>query len=173
MAKKASKTTAYIGLGSNLEEPLANCLRAIHELDQEDIKVTRCSSFYRTQAAGYEKQPHFVNAVVQVITDLGPEELFAKMRQIEKELGKQETFKWGPRKIDLDLLLYGEEIINDDELQVPHPLMHERKFVLAPLAEIAPHAKHPVFEDDIEHLLEENSDPKFCLRLRADNPWLK
>ncbi len=167
-----SKTTAYIGLGSNLEEPLANCLRALHKLDSEKIQVVRCSSFYRTQAVGYEKQPHFVNAVVQVITDLGPEELFAKMQEIEKDLGKESSFKWGPRKIDLDLLLYGNEVVDEIDLQVPHPLMHERKFVLAPLAEIAPQLEHPLFKNDIAHLLEENHDPKFCLRLRADNPCL-
>ena len=167
-----SKTTAYIGMGSNQEEPLANCLRALHKLDSEKIHVVRCSSFYRTQAVGYEKQPHFVNAVVQVTTDLDPEDLFAKMQEIEKDLGKKPSFKWGPRKIDLDLLLYGDEVVDEIDLQVPHPLMHQRKFVLAPLAEIAPQVEHPLFNDNIEHLLQESNDPKVCLRLRADNPCL-
>lgn len=168
-----SNTTAYIGLGSNLGEPLANCLRALHKLDSEDIRIVRCSSFYRTQAVGYEKQPHFINAVVEITTKLGATNLFAKMQQIEKALGKETQFKWGPRIIDLDLLLFGNEVINEIGLQVPHPLMHERRFVLAPLAEIAPKLEHPVFKDSIEHLLRETHDPKICLRLNADNPWQK
>jgi 2-amino-4-hydroxy-6-hydroxymethyldihydropteridine diphosphokinase len=136
--------TAYIGLGANLGERETNIERALSELARSGCRPTRVSSIYETAPVGFSDQPDFLNAVAEIETDLGPRELLAVLDAIERRIGREETFKWGPRIIDLDILLYGDQILKEDNLEIPHPEMQHRAFVLTPLAEIAPEVKHPV-----------------------------
>ncbi|MHB8844427.1 MAG: 2-amino-4-hydroxy-6-hydroxymethyldihydropteridine diphosphokinase [Nitrospirota bacterium] len=135
--------TAYIGIGSNVGDRELHCRKAI-ELLGEAEQVTAVSSFYRTEPVGYEEQEDFINAVAAVETDRSPEELLDLCRLIEDRLGRKRGIRWGPRTADLDILLYGDRVVNLPGLVVPHPRMAERKFVLVPLVEIAPDVVQPV-----------------------------
>ncbi len=137
---------AYIGLGSNLGDCQAMLDRAVAELrGQDGLRVLKVSSWYWTEAVGGSAdQPEYLNGVVEVLTKLGADELLDRLLSIEKRLGRKRQQRWGPRCIDLDLLLYGQEVIKKRELEVPHRLMHEREFVLRGLAQIAPDVKHPL-----------------------------
>lgn len=130
---------AYIGIGSNLDDPVAQVKEAIEELDMlPDTILAERSSLYSSKPMGPQDQPDYVNAVVGLDTLLSPEDLFARMVKIEDLAGRvRDTEKWGPRVLDLDLLLYGKNKIDTAELTVPHPGLHERDFVIIPLAEIA------------------------------------
>lgn len=131
--------SAFIGLGSNLDDPQAQLDRAIAILSQTPgIAVRLVSSYYRTAPWGDTAQPDFINAVVQIDTRLAAEDLMAQLTRIEAESGRVRERRWGPRTLDLDLLLYGEVVRDTPQLQLPHPRMHERRFVLEPLAELAP-----------------------------------
>jgi 2-amino-4-hydroxy-6-hydroxymethyldihydropteridine diphosphokinase len=134
-------TTAYVGLGSNVGDRLAHLRRAV-ELLRGTVVVANVSSVYDTEPVG-PSQDRFLNAVVEVTTDLGPRELLVELKRIEGVLGREPRERWGPREVDLDLLLYGDERVEEGDLVVPHPLMHERAFVLVPLAEIAPDVEIP------------------------------
>lgn len=134
--------TAYIGLGSNLGDKEANLKRALELLDRSPgLRVTRTASFYRTAPVGYTRQDWFLNTVAEVETALAPGELLTLLLAIEKELGRVRTIHWGPRMVDLDLLLFGGEEIDTPDLVVPHPRLSQRAFVMAPLAELAPELK--------------------------------
>jgi 2-amino-4-hydroxy-6-hydroxymethyldihydropteridine diphosphokinase len=147
---------AYVGLGANLGEPKKQLQEALKLLNAADeVEVNRVSTFYRNPPLGPENQPWYVNAVARVRTRLGPEELLRLLQQIETDLGRVRGERWGPRVIDLDLLLYNGEVISAPELVVPHPQMHRRVFVLVPLAEIAPLAWHPVLHKSTLELLAE------------------
>ncbi len=135
---------AYIGLGANLGDREANINRALEEIVRSGYRLTQVSSMYETAPVGFEDQPDFLNTVAEIETDLAPGELMAALDEIEQRIGRRETFKWGPRVVDLDILLYGDQTLAEDNLKIPHPEMHKRAFVLSPLAEIAPEAKHPV-----------------------------
>ncbi len=121
-----------------------------------DVEVTRLSSLYVTRAWGLEEQPDFVNAVAEVETGLNPRELLARAKSVEEEMGRRQRVRWGPREIDIDVLLYGEEVIKEDGLEIPHPGMDERAFVLVPLLELAPDLVHPAtgvgFAESLEKL---------------------
>jgi len=147
--------TAYIGLGSNLGDRAGNIHVAVDSLILDpDIVVPRLSKFVDSDAVGGPVgSPRFLNAVAEVTTTLSPFVLMERMLEIEKELGRDRRVKWEPRPIDLDLLLYGDQIISTQDLLVPHPLMHERRFVLEPLAELAPLLIHPTLGVSIESLL--------------------
>ena len=136
--------TAYIGLGANLGDREANIKRALEEIVRKGCRLVRISSMYETAPVGFEDQPDFLNTVAEIETEAGPAELLAVLDEIEQKIGRRETFKWGPRIVDLDILLYGDRILEEDNLKIPHPEMHKRAFVLSPLAEIAPDALHPV-----------------------------
>jgi 2-amino-4-hydroxy-6-hydroxymethyldihydropteridine diphosphokinase len=144
----------YIGIGSNLGNRQENCLKAIELLKGSGLRVNKQSSMYETEPWGIEGQPEFINMAVEAETELRPLDLLSLLKKIEAEMGREKTVKWGPRLIDLDILLYANEIINGDSLEIPHPLMHERAFVLEPLSEIAPDALHPVLSKKISELLQ-------------------
>jgi 2-amino-4-hydroxy-6-hydroxymethyldihydropteridine diphosphokinase len=135
---------AYVGLGSNLEDPLSQIRQALVDLESiPGTRVTARSSFYRTSPVGYLEQPDFINAVACVQTTLKPQALLAALLAIENRHGRRRAMRNAPRTLDLDLLLYGDEARDLDGLSLPHPRLHERAFVLAPLAEIAPGAMVP------------------------------
>ena len=156
-------TIAYIGLGSNLGDKKANCRKAIALLAKSG-RVTSVSSLYRTEPMGYADQDDFVNAVVEIETGLSPEALLQQCRSIEDELGRVRTIRWGPRTIDVDILLYGAAMIETPELTIPHPLLHTRRFVLVPLCEIAPQTLHPKLRKTASDLLAELHDHQRVLR---------
>jgi 2-amino-4-hydroxy-6-hydroxymethyldihydropteridine diphosphokinase len=136
---------AYISLGSNLGDRLGYINRALGKLkEREDIKIIKVSSFYETEPVGYKEQGKFINAVLALETNLQPYELLQVLQSIETDLDRVRTRRWGPRTIDLDILFYGDQILNDPDLTIPHPRVTERAFVLFPLAEIAPSLLHPI-----------------------------
>jgi 2-amino-4-hydroxy-6-hydroxymethyldihydropteridine diphosphokinase len=135
-------TTAYIGLGSNLGDRLGHLRRALEALDEKGIRVVRVSSVYETDPVG-PPQPDYLNAVAEVSTTLSPSDLVRALKTAEEEAGRAHRERWGPREIDLDLLLYADETIEEEGLTVPHPELTHRAFVLVPLIEIAPYLDLP------------------------------
>lgn len=146
---------AYISIGSNLGNRQRNCLRAIELLEKRGIIVKKKSSMYETEPWGVKDQPQFINMALEVETGLEPHELLRTLKDVEREVGREVTFKWGPRIIDLDILLFNDLFLREDNLQIPHPLMHKRDFVLKPLCEIAPERIHPLLKVSICDLLQE------------------
>jgi len=146
----------FIGLGSNLGDREANIKAAIDLLNKNTaIDVEKVSSFIETiPEGGPEKQPPYLNGVAGLNTMLPAGSLLNEMLAIEKKLGRKRTVPWGPRTMDLDLLLYGQQIIDEVNVKVPHPRMHKRLFVLQPLAEIAPDIVHPILKKTIKELFE-------------------
>jgi 2-amino-4-hydroxy-6-hydroxymethyldihydropteridine diphosphokinase len=135
-------TTAYIGLGANLGDRLATLREAVRSLGKLG-RITAVSSLYETEPVGYLEQPPFLNAVVALETALAPTELMQALLAIERDMGRTREFKNAPRTLDLDLLLLDDLVLDIPGLTLPHPRMHERAFVLVPLAEIAPNLWHP------------------------------
>ncbi len=145
---------AYVGLGANEGDPRRQLEEAIARLaDTDEVEVRKVSSFYLNPPLGPPDQPWYVNAVIQVRTRLEPEELLRVLHRVENDLGRVRRERWGPRVIDLDLLLYDGVIDTGPDLYLPHPEMHCRAFVMAPLAEIAPQAWHPALEKTASELL--------------------
>lgn len=142
----------YIGIGSNLGKRKNNCLQAIESLREKGLNIIRQSSMYETEPWGLKDQPKFINMAVEAETGLSPRKLLEVLKQIESDMGRSHTEKWGPRIIDLDILLYDDLNIAGDNLVIPHPLMHERDFVLEPLSEIAPDIVHPVLQKRIKEI---------------------
>ena len=137
-------TLAYVGLGANIGEPRRQLQAAIEELKAlPDSAVVLASGLYRSAPLGCANQPDFLNAVVQIDTRLAPEALLERLQEIEERHGRERPFAGAPRTLDLDLLLYGDQTIDTPRLKVPHPRMHQRAFVLKPLAEIAPQVAIP------------------------------
>jgi len=150
----AAGTIAYIGLGSNLQEPLFQCRLALEKLrGMTGVKLLRASSFYRTEPIGVRNQDSFVNAVVEIRTILSPRRLWENLRATEQVMGRQETQRWGPRLIDLDIIFYGQELLREDDLVIPHPECHRRRFVLIPMCELAGYLVHPAFGISVQGLL--------------------
>lgn len=138
-------TTAYIGIGSNVGDRVAFCRRAVEALqDAENVRVDKVSSLYETSPIGGPPQRSYVNMVVGIDTDLEPKDLLAACKEIEKRIGREPSdIRWGPRVVDLDILNYGEDKIVEPDLEIPHPHIRERRFVLVPLLEIDPEASDP------------------------------
>ena len=137
-------TLAYVGIGSNLDEPRVQVQQAFEELGRMDrTRLTRKSSLYRSDPMGHADQPEFVNAVAELDSELSPLEMLQQLQQIENRQGRKRSFPNAPRTLDLDLLLYADRIFLHSDLTLPHPRMHERAFVLKPLLEIAPDAFIP------------------------------
>lgn len=149
------ETDAYIALGSNQGDRELNLLRAVAEIGTlRASKVTGLSPFYSTSPVGNTDQPHFHNAVLRLATSLTPRELLTSLLDIETaRFGRTRTVPWGPRTMDLDLLLYGDEVLDEEGLVVPHPRMLERRFVLQPLCDLAPELVHPVAKRTVQELL--------------------
>jgi len=143
----------YLGLGSNTGDSLENLAAAAGRMKQEGIRIIRRSSIYRTEPVGLKKQLWFYNQAIEIETALSPAGLLKVAKVIERELGRKPGPKNGPRPMDIDILLAGDEIVETPDLNIPHPRLTERRFALVPLAEIAPEAVHPVREKTIRALL--------------------
>jgi len=151
----------YIGIGSNLGNALKNCQHAVESLSlTAGVEITRVSPFYKTEPVGIENQNMFINAVVEIRTVLSARNLFQALQGIEKDMGRDREVKGGPRIIDLDLLFYGQEVIQDADLIVPHPEIQRRRFVLEPICEIASYLIHPDFGVSMRGLKDRLSDNK-------------
>jgi 2-amino-4-hydroxy-6-hydroxymethyldihydropteridine diphosphokinase len=153
-----AEKNVYFSLGSNVGDREKNLHAAIAALNGAGVRITRTSSFYETEPVDLREQPWFLNCVVEGETKVPALELLRALRGIERQMGSKKLVAKGPRLIDLDILLYGDETIDTPELQVPHPRMHLRKFVLAPLAELAPNLKHPSWNGTATDLLAETAD---------------
>ena len=145
---------AYLSLGSNLGDRASYLREATRRL-QPVGRVQSVSSFYETEPVEFIDQPWFLNCAVALETSSTPTQLMAQLLNIEELMGRERIQKKGPRTIDIDLLLFGDLVVNSPELRVPHPSMHERRFVLEPLAEIAPEARHPLLNKSVRELLED------------------
>ncbi len=150
--------TVYLGLGSNLGDRQAHLVRAIALLETSDIRVTRASSIYETEPRDIPDQPWFLNQVIEAQTTLYPRQLLARTQKIEREMGRTRTVDKGPRVMDVDILLYGESKVLTEALEIPHPRMADRRFVLEPLHELAPELRHPVTKKTIGEMLRRVAD---------------
>lgn len=143
--------TVYLSLGSNLDDRAVNLRVAIERLGALG-KVVKVSSLYETEPVELTQQPWFLNCAVELDTEKMPKQLLAGILELERQMGRKRTQKKGPRTIDIDILLFGNSVIDTPKLVIPHPSLHERKFVLEPLAEIAPEVRHPVFKRTVREL---------------------
>jgi 2-amino-4-hydroxy-6-hydroxymethyldihydropteridine diphosphokinase len=144
----------YLSLGSNLGDRAAKLRAAIERLAAPDLRVLRVSPAYETEPVDYARQPWFLNLVVEAETDLLPLLLLSRVNRIERELGRIRTVAKGPRTIDIDILFYGNAVVRSPKLEIPHPRMAERRFVLAPLADLAPDLRHPESRKTVRELLD-------------------
>lgn len=144
----------YLLLGSNLGNREKNIDNAINELKACGIIISKKSSLYNTAPWGYAEQPEFLNQALECLTSLEPFELLKEIKSIEKKMGREKTVRYGPRIIDIDIIFYDDLILKSEKLTIPHPLMHERLFVLKPLSEIAPDFVHPELKLTVKQLLE-------------------
>lgn len=147
----------YIALGTNMGDKEHNIKEALDKLNSDACKVVKVSNKYTTKPVGYTDQDDFFNCSAELKTTLTPEELIEFMLNIEKDLKRERTIKWGPRTIDLDILLYDDIITSSEKIIIPHPRMHERLFVLKPLSEIAPYVMHPILNKRILEIEKEVS----------------
>jgi 2-amino-4-hydroxy-6-hydroxymethyldihydropteridine diphosphokinase len=147
--------TVYLGLGSNIGDRERYLSAALTRLAAANLRILRTSSTYETEPVGYAGQRSFLNLVVEADTDLFPMQLLWRVGKIERALGRLRIIPNGPRTIDIDILLFGKAVVRSASLEIPHPRMAERRFVLAPLAELVPALRHPVTHKTIHEMLEE------------------
>ena len=150
--------TAYLSLGSNLGDRAAQLRTAIEKLSDARLRIVRISSVYDTAPRDNQDQPRFLNIVVEIETQRFPMQLLGHCLRVEKEMGRQRLGPKSARNIDIDVLLYGQHVIDSPKLVVPHIRMHQRRFVLEPLCELAPEVRHPVFRKTVRELLAELAD---------------
>ena len=147
--------TIYLSLGSNIGDRAANLRAAMELLAAPDLRILRASPVYETEPVGCPRpQPWFLNLVVEAATELPPMRLLARTAKIERELGRIRTVRNAPRIIDIDILMYGNSVVHTVRLEIPHPRMAERRFVLAPLADLGPDLRHPVTHRTVREMLE-------------------
>jgi len=145
--------TVYLGLGSNLGDRAAHLSEARDRLQVCGVQIERASSLYETEPRDLRHQPWFLNQVLEASTDLFPRQLLSRIQKIEREMGRRKIVPKGPRIIDIDILFIGDSVVDTDNLQIPHPHLAERRFVLEPLAELAPDLRHPVTAQTIREML--------------------
>lgn len=150
--------TTFLATGSNQGDRLVNLQKAVALIATKIGTIAQASQVYVTQAWGLQEQPDFLNQVLEVKTPLSPEAVLAQIQQIETQMGRQRQIKWGERIIDIDILFYEQEIIQTEQLTIPHPFLQKRNFVLIPLAEIAPDWIHPVLKQPISYLQKHSID---------------
>ncbi len=154
--------TVYLGLGSNIGDRAVHLRAALERLSSPDLRILRISPIYETEPVDYTDQRWFLNLAAEGETELFPMQLLARVNRIERALGRLRGIPKGPRTIDIDILLYGGAVVRGERLEVPHPRMAERRFVLAPLADLAPDLRHPVLHKTIRELLD--AAPPQCVR---------
>ena len=152
--------TAYISIGSNIGNTIENCKKGLSSLGEtKGIQLKRLSKFYKTEPVDYLDQAWFINAVIEISTSLEPVQLFNCLKFIEKEAGRiEDKLRFGPRILDLDIIFYDNVILKTNNLEIPHPRMHNRRFVLRPLCDINPNLIHPVFQRTVKDLLHNLND---------------
>ena len=161
-----NKNIAYIGIGSNLGDKIKNCKEAINEVSRfEGNFIIGRSSFYRTEPWGKEGQDWFINCVIKLETTLDAYTLLKVLQDIEIRFKRKREKRWASRTIDLDILFFNDEIVDGEYLQIPHPLIQERRFVMIPLNEISPELIHPLFKRPVKELLDETGDKKEVVKI--------
>jgi 2-amino-4-hydroxy-6-hydroxymethyldihydropteridine diphosphokinase len=160
-------TNVYLLIGSNVGNREKNLEKAIDEIEKGIGAIDKKSKIYSTEPWGEKDQDDFLNQALSIKSKLKPKAILKKIAEIEKKIGREETFKWGPREIDIDILFYGDELISEIDLTVPHPFLHERRFTLIPLSEIAPELYHPIIGASIIDLLVECEDQSEVLEYKS------
>lgn len=150
-----NRVTGFLGFGTNLGDRKKNLSQALNTLnDRPDLAVLRTSSIYETEPWGLADQPRFLNMVAEIATSIPPGELLERVKKLEQDMGREDGPRFGPRLIDIDILLLEDQVVDEPDLTVPHARLHERAFVLVPLAELAPELVHPVLDVSIGTLAE-------------------
>jgi len=157
----------FIGLGSNLgdrKKNIDNSIRLLHD-PGNNVEILDRASYYETEPVG-PIQPWFINTAIKIETSLSPEEILSKCKEVERRIGRVDSFRWGPRLVDLDLLLFGDRVVKTEQLVLPHPQLEERKFVLLPLIELEAQLTHPVLGTPLENLLPKTEGDKKVVKLQ-------
>ena len=158
----------YLALGSNRGDRLANLRRAMEELGKAGVKVQRASSFYKTEPVDFRPQAWFLNCAVEASTEFMPLQLLKAVKAVERALGRRPGVNKGPRPIDIDILLYENVVVRTAALTIPHARMNERRFVLVPLRELAPAARHPVSRRTVAEMLQDSPDLSQVVRYKIE-----
>lgn len=159
----------YLLLGSNEGHRKQHLIQAAHQISVKCGNIIRRSGIYETEAWGMKEQSAFLNQALLLQTYLSPPGLLTRLKNIEREAGRLQTVHWGPRIIDIDILFYGADIIDLPQLKVPHPYLHQRRFTLEPLVEIAPELNHPLLKQSVRELLKVCPDTSDVKMLEAEN----